>query len=229
VTPASTRTRLLAVAAAGAALALSGCGQLSPGVAADVAGTDVTVAQVDDLAGALCAVSAAQSQDAGGVTATRQVRTAALNRMIQVELALQLGEQEGVEADAGKVATQLQSVEGQLSGVSATEKQVFLDDYRQVVTGAEILTELGRRSLQAGGTARPDDQAALNEGGALLQDFAAKADVEVDSRFGTFGDGQLGIGSGSLSVPVSEEAKGGSAVQITPAFASGLPASQQCG
>jgi hypothetical protein len=220
------------VTAAATALALTGCSSMtpdtSPGVAADVDGHPVTTREVDDLAQALCAVNAAQPSSGAGEISGRQARGAALSRLIQVQLAQQLGEEEGLRPDESRVAQQLKGVEDQLADVPDDQLATFMDSYAELVRGADVLTQLGRRSLEDQGRTDVDDSAALNEGGTLLTEYATGADVEVDPRFGSFDDGTLVPGDGSLSVPVSQNAVDGASESPSPEFLSGLPATQKC-
>jgi SurA-like protein len=226
------RRRLTRAVTAAAALALTGCSTMTPGVApgvaADVDGHTITTRDVDDLAEALCAVNTAQPASGSEEISGRQARGAALSRLIQVQLAEQLGEDEGLEPDETRVAQQLQGVEAQLSTVPDDQLATFMDSYAELVRGADLLTQLGRRSLTEKGEEDVQDDAALTEGGTLLQQYASDADVEVSPRFGSFSDGQVQPGDGSLSVPVSQNAVDGAAESPSPEFLSGLPATQKC-
>ncbi len=216
------------VTAAAATMALTGCSALSPGVAADVEGHTFSTAEVDDLADALCAVNSAQASSGATEVSGRQVRGAAVSRLVQVQLAEQLGEQEGLRPDETRVAQQLTSVEEQLADVPDDQLATFMDSYAELLRGADVLTQLGRRSLSEQGQKNVEDSAALDEGSRQLQEYAKKADVEVDPRFGSFEDGQVVPGDGSLSVPVSENAVTGVSQEPSPAFLSGLPPTQKC-
>jgi hypothetical protein len=222
-----------AATAAATTIALSACSSMSPGVspgvAAEVDGHTFSTVEVDELAEALCAVNTAQpsSTEAGEVSG-RQVRGAAVSRLVQVQLAEQLGEEEGLRPDEARVAQQLKGVEEQLTDVPDDQLDTFMDSYEQLVRGADVLAQLGRRSLQEQGQQDVDDTAALDEGSRLLQEYAREADVELDPRFGTFEDGQVVPGDGSLSVPVSQNAVNGVSPEPSPEFLSGLPPSQKC-
>jgi hypothetical protein len=221
--------RVLTGALAAATMALTGCSALSPGVAADVDGHTFSTTDVDDLADALCAVNAAQPSSAGATEVSgRQARGAAVSRLVQVQLAEQLGEEEGLRPDEARVAQQLKGVEDQLADVPDDQLATFMDSYARLVRGADVLTQLGRRSLSEQGQTSIDDTAALEEGQKLLQAYAEEADVEVDPRFGTFEKGQVIPGDGSLSVPVTQNAVDGVAQEPSPEFLSGLPPTQKC-
>ena len=88
------------------------------------------------------------------------------------------------------------------------------DTIVDVVKGQLVLIEAGRRELiksRSSGRADHGDT-ALQAGTKLRTDWAAKnVDVTVDPRFGTFSQGSLQGGSGSLSVPVSSRSKSGAA------------------
>lgn len=215
--------RWRAAALAASALVLAGCGQNSPGVAAEVAGEQITDEQVDDFAQVLCALNADPAGD-GGQTGTKSIRHQALQILLGNELALDLVDPASV--DKAQVDRALAQATETRETVPASLRPVFDDVVRDYATAQLGLTELGRESLRAKGKQRTDDETAFAEGDRLRTEYAKKVDVSVDPRFGTVKDGVLTPGGGSLSVPVSETAVQGEAED--PSGAGDLPVSQTC-
>jgi hypothetical protein len=189
-----------------AVLLLTGCGQNAPGVAAQVGNDRITDEQVDQLAEALCVLSASapQAQQAQPVT-SQQTRRQALQVLIDNALADDLIDPDAV--DKAQVAAVQKQQEANLQALPERLRGSFDDTVAAFATTQLGLAALGRQSLLDKGTKKPDQQASLTEGQRLLLAQADKAGVTVDPRFGTFEDGQVGGTDGSLSVAVSDQAK----------------------
>lgn len=209
-------------AVAVAALLLTGCAQNAPGVAAEVGGDAVTDEQVDQLAEALCVLSAGSAQGAPPPTG-QQVRRQALQVLIDNELANDIIDPGAV--DRAQVAAAKQQAAQSSAALPARLRGSFDDAVEGFATSQLGLQALGRESLIAAGTKNPDQQAALAEGQKLLLQHADQAGVTVDPRFGTLTDGQLQPSDGSLSVAVSDQAKASSAGT---AEGGNLPANLSC-
>lgn len=215
---------LLAVVAAAA---LSGCG-MHPGAAAVVGSTTITGDEVDGAARALCSANQAGGQATGDL-ASRGARQAALQFLIDNELSRQFAEAEGVEPDQEQVsATLSQNAQG-IEAIPKSEREEFTDLLVGFRESELILAEVGAASLEEQGTATPAPEEAASEGARLRADWAESIEVEVDPRFGTYAEGGLAPASGSLSVPISDTAKAGSAGEPGAAWVASLPASQKCG
>ena len=221
--PASSRR--VAPALAASAVLLSACGQVAPGVAAEVGDDTITDQQVDDVAQVLCALNADPS-GAAAPTASKTVRAQALQLLVANELAEDVVDPDSVDRRQLREAL-AQSAETR-EAVPSTLRPVFDDVVRDYVTAQLGLTELGRQALrrQGGSAGEVDDQAALAEGERLRTQHAAEVDIAVDPRFGTVTDGVLTPATGSLSVAVSETARSGAAENPD---AGALPATQTCG
>jgi hypothetical protein len=212
-----------------ATLLLSACGNGTPGVAAVVEGDKITDQQVDDFAQVLCTLGAVQGTQSG--TPTRAVRFRSLQVLVGDRLAADMTDLGAV--DKKTVNGVLQQMEAGRSQVPSRLRPTFDEVAEEFARAQTAIVELGRRSLVAQGTApdKVDGNAAFTEGERLRAKFAASADIEVDPRYGTVVDGQLRPEDGSLSVPVSDLARGGSASALQPdeAVVGQLPASQKCG
>ena len=217
------KSRLVAVAGL-CAVALSSCGVNPPGVAADVEGDRITDAQVDDFVAVLCALGG--SPEEGG-SPTKAARHGALQILLANELAEEVADVDGVERAA--VAAQLERMQPTREAVPEELLDTF-DEVAEEFTRAEnAILELGRRSLRQQGQQGPiPDDAAYAEGERLRREYAKKADIDIDPRFGSMKEGVYTPGDGSLSVPVSELAVQAAAPEPPPELIGLLPASQKC-
>ncbi|MCL8027227.1 hypothetical protein [Nocardioides bruguierae] len=126
----SRSTTRLAVLAGVAALALSGCGVsdavVQPGVAADVDGTTLSVAEVDETAMDTCEVFSAAGQLGGSLTGAF-MRDLAVDALVRVEVISQIAEENGMDADAmleGDEADARTQLEQIVDSTDLTEDQI---------------------------------------------------------------------------------------------------------
>jgi hypothetical protein len=217
------RSKVVALGAV-AALLLTGCG-LRPGQAARVGDTTIRVEQVDDFARALCTVN--KGQGASGQP-TSGLRETSASVLIQNVLFQGVAKQEGLTVDRPKLGTDLEQAVKTLPPMPASEKKTFTDTLRDYLTGQQYVDQLGRTQL-ALTDQKASSQAIAQAGAQQVSDYAKTVDVEVDPRFGTWSDGRLERGDGSLSVPVSSNATAAAASQPAQSFVDSLPASQKCG
>jgi hypothetical protein len=97
-------SRLGRLAVLGAAVALlSGCGAARPGIAAEVGEKTITVNEVDELAGSVCAVQE-DVPDQGGnapqVVSGERARNSSMQALILRSIADQMADDYGVESGA---------------------------------------------------------------------------------------------------------------------------------
>jgi hypothetical protein len=214
------------VAALSAALVLSSCGGNAPGVAATVEGDQISDQKVDEFAQVLCALGGLPGTSSG--TPTRTARYNSLNILLSNELAEDVADVDSV--DQAGVQQAVDSLNAGRETVPASVRDTFDEVVREFAVAQQAILELGRESLEAQGDASAsDDQAAFAEGDRLRTEYAAGADIEVDPRFGTIEDGALAPADGSLSVPVSDLARQGTAEEPEDGYVSSLPATQKCG
>lgn len=216
----------MAALAAGAVTVLAGCG-LHPGAAAVVGSETIPHDTVDQVAAAVCSANVATSRVSNQpppTLANRGAREVALQILLETELSTQFAEHEGVEAKPSEVSRAVGQNEQALNLLPADQRQAFRTTLRNYAESQLMLIEIGRESLGQ----EVSDSQALQEGLRLRKEYVDRLEVEVDPRYGQFVDGEFRRGGTSLSVPVSETAKGGSSAQPSPAFVSSLPASQQC-
>lgn len=222
--PVRRRRVAVAVAVAGGTLLLGACGSGAPGVAAEVADTQITIGQVDEFADVLCALNTGS-----GGTPTRQVRFSALQILLSNALAEQVADLDAVDDAAVDAAVE------QANATRDTVPAALQDTFDQVVVDYAVaqyaVIDLGRESLEEEGEdpATITDDAAYTEGDRLRAAYADEAGVEVDPRFGTMEDGVLQAGDGSLAVPVSDFAVSAASAEGGEGLVAQLPASQKCG
>ncbi len=210
-------------AVAVAALLLTGCAQNAPGVAAEVGSDRITDEQVDELAEALCVLSAGDEQAAP--VPTQQVRRQALQILLDNQLAGAMIDPDTIDRE--QVAAALQQFAGTSQALPERLRSAFEEAAEGFVTSNVGLVELGRESLAEAGEADAEDEAALAEGQRLRVEHADEVGVSLDPRFGTWDEGLVQPSDGSLSVAVSDEAKASTAADAATA-ATDLPANLTC-
>lgn len=211
--------------AAAAALLLSSCGgSNAPGVAAEVNGQRITDRQVDDFAKVLCSLS---SQGATSSQPSRTARFSSLQILVSDQLTAGMTDLSQVPESA--VSQAMQQLASSRDALPQSLQGTFDTVAREYAQAQTAIIDLGRKSLEAQGKKNVSDQDAFTEGERLRTEYASKADVEVDPRFGTMVSGKLQPSDGSLSVPVSDFAREASAAQPSSDLVSQLPASQKCG
>jgi hypothetical protein len=219
------RTKLALVAAA--AVMLSGCAALHPGTAAVVGAETITHDEVDQVAEALCSAqltnARAQGQPPPSVP-TRDTRQSAIQILLDSELSRQFGAARGVEADRQQLTQAVQQNSVGLEQMPEDDFEAFQEALRGYAEGQLMLIEIGQERL--GPDATEDE--ALAEGNRLRQRFVRDLDVEIDPRYGTFGDAGYRSGGTALSVPASDRARAGERANPSEAWIAALPASQRC-
>lgn len=220
------KTKWSAVAAV-AAMALTGCGALHPGVAAVVGSHTISDQKVDDVARALCSANSAGAPGSAPV-ATRAARQGALQVLLDSELSRQFGEQKGVTADKAVVSQTLAQNEAGISQLPAGEQDDYRAALKEFKEGGLMLTAIGRQSLESQNKTNITDDQALAEGSRLRNKYTNGLDVKVDPRYGTFTDDTLHPGGSDLSVAVSARAADGASPDPSNGWVASLPTSQQC-
>ncbi len=221
------RTRRALTLAAGA-LALSvltGC-SVHPGDAAVVGDATLTTSEVDAAALALCAANS--TGEGAPALASRGARQAAVQFLIDAELSRQFGQDKGFSATPSDVSDSVDQNKAAIAALPEADRETFTDLLVGFQTSALILAQAGAASLADQGQADPSPEEATAEGTRLRGEWASDVDVEVDPRFGSYVNGALAPISGSLSVPVSTDAKAGAQTDPGADWVAALPASQKC-
>ena len=220
------RTTRVATAVCVALLA-SSCSGNDPGVAADVNGAAITDERVDSVADLLCELGGLAGQTDAG-TPTRNARSRALELLINNELAFDLGSDVDLpQAALDSSVTQNQAARDVLPESMRDTFDEFVDEFARAQVTVQ---EVGRESLEeSGGGASVSDDDAYAEGQRLRLELAEESDITIDPRFGTIEEGVVTPGSGSLSVPESDEAKQDAKLAPDMAAVEDMPAPLKCG
>ena len=224
-----TRAAAALAAAATLALTLSACGT-HPGEAATVGSSPIGTARLDRVASALCSAQARNQQPGQSQEqSSRSNRELALGVLIDSRLSTAYGEAHGIRPS-----------QAQLNSAAANRQQLIASvpqQYRATLTATLAaldrsqltMAEVGRRQLQQSGSTNITAQTAIPAGLKARNAWVTRhLDVSVDPRFGTFSNGQLKTGGGSLSTAVSTKAVDGARTQPPATWIASLPASQKC-
>lgn len=225
-----------------AGIALNGCGVADeparPGLAAEVDGTAITLADVDDETRSTCDfLDAAEGQQAAfpktvvrRLTFQTAVRRVAAEKLLD-ELGLDL---------PSDFETQAATLRQQFAGApDADDAEAFADGEVARLYVAAATSVIGTELL--GDEATPgDDEAAGARGAQAVQEWLLEHDVVLNPAYGlTLDDDGAFVSDEGLSIPVSDAAVeaqadagldllGGNPEEIA-AAADGLPADQVCG
>ncbi|MDF2966620.1 MAG: hypothetical protein K0Q93_398 [Nocardioidaceae bacterium] len=209
-----------------AGLALTACGDVSPGAAATVDGTKISRETVDEMAQAVCT---AEVTYAGLVdqpvqpTPTSIYRELSLSLLINEQLALDVADRLDIDVPPSSYqAGQDAGLEGLFEALPSSALEPFQDYVESYNRLQALYAAIGTEVGEASGDT---PQAAAEAGRAYVAQYAEQQDITVDPRFGGFTDGRVAGGSGSLSVPVDAAA---GVRPGEPPDVSGLPDSQIC-
>lgn len=199
-----------------AGLLLAGCGgSISPGAAAVVDGTTISMDRADRTAAVFCQVSLFSSAQAGGGTVDNaDVRRQAVTELVSGVVAAEVAEREGIAispSDYEFTRAERDQVEQALPDVDVDEAVSVLEDGQRTYAIAEKLGVAATGEQVTEQNAGEIQQA----GRAVLADAVREADVFIDPRFGLGDDGQQVAASGSLSV--SSDVRGEDAPLVAPA------------
>jgi hypothetical protein len=194
--PVSRRTTKLAVPALLAAVCLTGCAGLRPGVAAEVGDDTITTHELDDFASGLCVFF---KESSGSAPTSKEARTRAMSILVRSALARTYGQGTSIALDEGSVDEQVQSIAAVVKDLPKDEREKFLEEVRGSLEGDQHALQAADAKLISEGKT-PDDQARSEEITNLYKQWAADQGVEIDPRFGTWSDVEVKAGSGSLSV-----------------------------
>ena len=215
------------VLAVAAGLVLAGCGDVSPGAAATVDGTTISMDRVDDIAQSYCAAlvaNAALVKQAWQPTPSAVFRDDMLEQLINEQLALEAADELGIDVPPSSYQfgdnSRLNDLLEQMPADDLEPFQDYLDSYGRLQA---LYSAIGADQAESDAD---DPQAALAAGQEYVREFAKERDIEVDPRFGEFTAGQVTGGSGSLSVAAEPTTKPTSTDD--PPDVSGLPESQIC-
>lgn len=226
----SRRPLAVALATVSAGAVLSGCaGSASPGVAVDVDGQTISVAEVDRGTAAVCTSVEPDLRGAGNTVALGNVRQFVVTLLAASEQARQLADEYGV-----KPGPEFSRQVSQLRLTSQAFPEEVREDYVEVMSAEPLVTSVvdavGRASLEQDGVADPTVEEISQRGQDLFQSWPDQHAIDVDPRYGlAMVDGQLQPADTNLSVAVGDVAKSASATEPDPVYARALPAGHRCG
>jgi hypothetical protein len=234
----------VAIAAAGVVTAglLAGCGVADegarPGVAAEVGGTTIKVADVEKAAEDRCEVLDELSGGEGSQPVSgARIRDLALQSAVLREIASHLAEDYDVESgqlydDArAEIRRQLEGLDEEL--VDRAELSLSSTDYF-----VDILIQVGRDELGLAESADPGGQQGFPRGLEIAQAWQDEHPINTNPRYAApvIGDANEGVLTtrDDLSTAVSDYAKDALGAADDPqatdsAYAASLPDSQRCG
>lgn len=219
-----------AVAAAAGVLLLTACGQVHPGAAAVVGDTRISMDQLDSLSRAYCRATVAIGEVQGQPVEPRQgveSRRAVLGAMLQLELSRGAAESLGVEVPPSSYTVDEQQYRDLLDAVDDEYDDEVVELVRINAETSALLVAIGAHELGQDVTQVEQEQAA-QQGQQVMAEFAADVDIDVDPRLGLASDGQVLAETGSLSVPVSDEATPAQDAAAATSRLDALPDSQVC-
>lgn len=224
------RHLVAAVAVVSAGTLLSGCaGSASPGVAVDIDGETISVADVDRGTSAVCTSVEPDLRDAGNTVALGNVRQFVVTLLTASEQARRLADEYGVEPGP-EYSRQV----AQLRTTAEAFPEDTRADYVEVMSAEPLVNAVvdavGRASLEEEGIAEPTVEQVSQRGQDLFESWPDQHPVDIDPRYGlSMVEGQLVPTDTNLSVAVGEVAKSGGAAEPDPVYARTLPSGHRCG
>jgi SurA N-terminal domain len=218
-----------AAAAVVCAVALAGCGTVYPGAAARVGQESISDETLEQSTTGFCHLIDAINQTQQGTNPPVPKRTAllsALNTLVTGEALDQLAQRHGVSVSAAEIRQWIGGLPLNFSQVPAGSRDDLEAVTRRVARNTLLVEKLGQvayRQQNGGGQAPPDQVQQLGQ--QMVSRYLREVDVQTDPRYGQVLDTRRLPGTGSLSVPVSEE---GVASQTVPEASNTLAQSQEC-
>ncbi|HWM73197.1 MAG TPA: hypothetical protein VNQ53_05625 [Nocardioides sp.] len=233
----------IAVAAVGVVAAglLSGCGVadegMRPGVAAQVAGTTIDRADVEEDAKDRCEVLGELAGEGDQPVSGARVRDLALQSAVLREVGTQLAEEYDVESSQLYDDAQAE-VRGQLDGLDEDLIDRAVTSLSSTDYFVDILIQVGRGELGITEADDPDGQQGFAQGLEIAQQWQDEHPIETNPRYSgiEIGDADEGVLTtrNDISAAVSDYARDAldaaeNPVDEDPAYAASLPESQRCG
>jgi hypothetical protein len=217
-------------AAAIALLVLSGCGELTPGTASDVNGTQITTDEVQELAGAQCVLRKQLTKDGQApASSASRIRQESLELLMDTELSKQFGKSEGYEVNKPLANALFGQVSPLFEPLPEKPRTILSDVFRQWSEGRTLLVLAGAKATGQQPTPQNLDQ-MMNAGAQVRATWLKKADITTDPSYAPDKNGfPGGASSSSVSRAASDFAKGSTAAEQDQKWVSALPAKQKCG
>ena len=220
------KSRTLGAVLALAALALTGCGAIRPGTAAEVGDETISLARVDEVSTDFCAAVEPQLEGQAETIPHGYFRGGIAGTLALRSVADQIADEYGVTADSEEY---LQSLSELRQGVAAVPED--LRDSVIEVESAPAYVEAVQAAVGEvvlGGVGEHEDFVAA--GTEEFDAWIAENGVEFDPSLNTvIKDGTISTADQSLSFAVSEKAKAGLAEEPNAVASRQLTDSQRCG
>lgn len=220
------KTRLWSAVTLGVAgLLLTGCGSVTPGVAAQVGDQELSVRDVDSATAHYC-TALGELESEVPMSYVRQFVVQLLTLRSQTE---QIADDYGVEPGS----TYLNDL-AQRQGTAATKPEEVRQDYVDLASAQayaqDILDQVGAIALDRQGVVDATAEEIAQAGVDVFNRWPDVNGVEIDPRYGLESvDGTLTPIDTSTSVAVGETAKAGLATEPDTAYARSLPLTHRCG
>lgn len=167
-----------------------------------------------------------QAQGADVTVPVRSALLTALNTIVMGEALDQLAARRGVEVSSAEVAAWIDQLPidlGQAPPSRADELQAVTE---RVARNSLLVEKLGQQAFEQQNTgAQPATEQIQQLGQQAVSRYMREVGVDVNPRYGQVLDTQKLPGTGSLSVPVSQE---GRSAQTVPEANSTLTETQEC-
>jgi hypothetical protein len=217
---------ILGVVGALAALTLTGCGALQPGVAVEVGDETITQTRVDEVAGDFCSAIEPQLESQaetipnsflrGGIAGTLGLRSAAD----------QVADDYGVEAESEQYLEALASIRSGVANVPEEFRASVFEVESAPAYVEGVQAAVGEAILDGDGEYADFVAAGTDE----FQAWIAENGIEFDPVLNTvIEDGVISTEDGGVSFAVSELAKSGLEEQPNSVVARQMPATHRCG
>ena len=218
-----------ALVAAVAALALSGCGITSPGVAAEVGDQTVSTSEVDRLTNGYCDALRPQLQSGGQIYPMRYLRGYVVGSLTIQAAAEQLADDYNVALGAGYQQA-LKDLESQYAGLPEGARDMVLEVESAGAYTTAVQHAVGSAILEGEGDTGADDAARVSRGHDALQLWLADNPADVNPRYGVqITNGDFTFADTSTSYPLTPDAVAADKAQPDQTYAATLPSSQRCG
>lgn len=209
-----------------AALTLSGCAGLHPGVAAQVGEESITMGEVDTIAADFCEAVEPQLEGQAETVPNAYFRGGIAGTLAMRSVADQLAEEYGVTADSNDFEQRLAELR---RGVAVLPEDLR-DSVIRVETAPlyveEIQAEVGEVVLDGQG----DRSEFVAAGQEEFARWVSENGVDFDPSLNTvMREGTVATEDRSVSFAVSETARGGLEEQPNSVLARQLPTTQRCG
>lgn len=201
-----------------AGLLLAGCGGISPGSAAVVDGTTISMDEADRAADVFCQTSLLSAAQQGGTVDNGQLRRGVVSELVTGVVAREVARRDSIDVPR----TAWVFTDEQRDQVAQALPKADLDTVVDVLQDSQYTYAVAERigERETGEKVTDQNAAQLQDAGrAVLAKAVTDADVRIDPRFGLGRDGQEVAQTGSLSVASAD---------LADSAPLSLPATQRC-